>query len=84
MLPIGPAGGGKSNPARGDRGTGVRAGPLGCSTEPHRMLSQLRATRADLPLEQRSLRFTAPDMLVLDRLDLRPREGNERPGSDEP
>lgn len=48
------------------------------------MLSQLRATRADLPLEQRSLRFTAPDMLVLDRLDLRPREGNERPGSDEP
>jgi DNA replication protein DnaC len=41
------------------------------------MLSQLRAARADQTLEKRMLRFTTPDVLIVDDLGLRPLEGDE-------
>lgn len=41
------------------------------------MLSQLRAARADRSYDKKILRFTSPDLLVVDDLGLRPLEGDE-------
>ena len=41
------------------------------------MLGQLRAARADASLEKRMLRFSAPDVLIVDDLGLRPLERDE-------
>ena len=41
------------------------------------MLSQLRASRADQSYDRKMLRFTAPDLLIVDDLGLRPLEGEE-------
>lgn len=41
------------------------------------MLSQLRASRADLSWDKRLLRYTSPDVLIVDDLGLRPLEGDE-------
>jgi len=41
------------------------------------MLSQLRAARADQTYDKRLLRFTSPDLLIVDDLGLRPLEHDE-------
>ena len=41
------------------------------------MLSGLRAARADRSYDKKLVRFTAPDLLVVDDLGLRPLEGDE-------
>ena len=41
------------------------------------MLRQLRAARADQSFDRRMLRFTGPDVLIIDDLGLRPLEGDE-------
>jgi DNA replication protein DnaC len=74
---IGPAGVGKSHLAQAIGERACRAGYSVCYISAHHMLSQLRAARADQSLERRMLRFTAPDLLILDDLGLRPLEGDE-------
>jgi len=77
VLLIGPAGVGKSHigQALGERA--CRAGYSAAYVTAHRMLSQLRAARADQSFDKRLLRFTSPDLLVVDDLGLRPLEGDE-------
>jgi DNA replication protein DnaC len=41
------------------------------------MLSQLRASRADQTYDKKLLRYTSPDLLLVDDLGLRPLEGDE-------
>ena len=48
----------------------------GCR-ERTRTLGQLRSARADGTLERRMLKFTAPDLLIIDDLGLRPLDRDE-------
>jgi DNA replication protein DnaC len=41
-------------------------------TSAHQMMTQLRASRADNSYDRRMLRFTTPDLLILDDVGLRP------------
>jgi len=77
VLLIGPAGVGKSHITQvlGERA--CRAGNSVLYTTAHRMLLQLRAARADKRYDRKLLRFTAPDLLIVDDLGLRPLEGDE-------
>lgn len=77
ILLIGPAGVGKSHigQALGERA--CRAGYSVLYTSAHRMLSKLRASRADQGYDKRLLRYTTPDVLIVDDLGLRPLEGDE-------
>jgi len=76
-LLIGPTGVGKSHIAQAIGERACRAGHSVHYVQAHRMLSQLRAARADQGLEKRMLRFTAPDVLIVDDLGLRPLEADE-------
>jgi DNA replication protein DnaC len=77
VLLIGPTGVGKSHIAQAIGERACRAGYSVCYVSAHRMLSQLRAARADQSHDKRLLRFTAPDLLVVDDLGLRPLDGDE-------
>ena len=77
VLLIGPAGVGKSHIAQAIGERACRAGSTVCYTTAHKMLSELRASRADRTYDKRMLRFTAPDLLVIDDFGLRPLEGDE-------
>lgn len=77
VLLVGPTGVGKSHLAQS---LGERACRRGFSTlyvSAHKMPSQLRAARADQSWEKRLLRYTSPDLLILDDLGLRPLDGDE-------
>jgi len=74
---IGPTGVGKSHLAQAIGERACRAGHSVCYVSAHRMLSQLRAARADQSHDKRLLRFTSPDVLVVDDIGLRPLEGDE-------
>jgi len=76
-LLIGPTGVGKSHIAQAIGERACRAGHSVCYVSAHRMLSQLRAARADQSYDKRMLRFTTPDALIVDDLGLRPLEGDE-------
>lgn len=76
-LLIGPTGVGKSHLAQAIGERACRAGHSVCYTSAHRMLADLRASRADLSYEKKMLRFTAPSLLIVDDLGLRPLEGDE-------
>lgn len=76
-LLIGPTGVGKSHIAQAIGERACRAGYSVHYVQAHRMLSQLRAARADQSLDKRMLRFTTPDVLIVDDLGLRPLEGDE-------
>ena len=77
VLLIGTTGVGKSHigQALGERA--CRAGYSTLYVSAHRMLSQLRASRADQSYDKKLLRFTSPDLLVVDDLGLRPLGGDE-------
>ena len=77
VLLIGPTGVGKSHIAQAIGERACRAGHSVCYVSAHRMLSQLRAARADQSHDKRMLRFTAPDVLIVDDLGLRPLDGDE-------
>ncbi|MDQ5979578.1 MAG: Transposase [Verrucomicrobiota bacterium] len=77
VLLIGPAGVGKSHLAQAIGERACRAGHSVVYVSAHRMLSQLKASRADQSYERKLLRFTAPDLLIVDDLGLRPLEGDE-------
>lgn len=76
-LLIGPTGVGKSHLAQGIGERACRAGYSVCYVAAHRMLTQLRASRADQSYDKKLLRFTSPDLLIIDDLGLRPLEGDE-------
>lgn len=77
VLLIGPTGVGKSHLAQAIGERACRAGHSVCYSSAHRMLSQLRAARADQTYDKKLLRFTGPDLLIVDDLGLRPLEGDE-------
>ncbi len=77
VLLIGPAGVGKSYIAQALGERACRAGHSVLYVTAHRMLSQLRASRADQSWDKRLLRYTSPDVLLVDDLGLRPLEGDE-------
>jgi DNA replication protein DnaC len=74
---VGPTGVGKSHIAQA---LGHRACVRGHNvlyTSAHDLLVQLRAARADASHERKLLRYTTPDLLVIDDLGLRPLVGDE-------
>jgi DNA replication protein DnaC len=77
VLLLGPAGVGKSHVAQALGERACRAGFSVLYVPAHRMLQQLRASRADHSYEKRLLRFTTPDVLILDDVGLRPLESDE-------
>jgi DNA replication protein DnaC len=77
VLLCGPTGVGKSHLAQAIGERACRMGHSVCYTSAHQMLSQLRASRADQTYDKRMLRFTAPELLVVDDLGLRPLDGDE-------
>ncbi|MCB0866702.1 MAG: IS21-like element helper ATPase IstB [Solirubrobacterales bacterium] len=77
VLLIGPTGVGKSHVAQALGERACRLGHGVVYTSAHSMLTQLRAARADQTYDRRMLRFTAPDLLIVDDLGLRPLEGDE-------
>jgi len=76
-LLVGPSGVGKSHLAQAIGERACRAGHTVCYTSAHKMLSELRAARADRGYEKKLLKFTTPALLVVDDLGLRPLEGDE-------
>ncbi len=74
---IGPAGVGKSHIAQAIGERACRMGHSVLYTSAHRMLSGLRAARADQTYDKKMLRVTSPDVLVVDDLGLRPLEIDE-------
>lgn len=77
VLLIGPTGVGKSHLAQAIGERACRAGHSVVYASAHRMLSELRAARADQTYDRKLLRFTSPDLLVVDDLGLRPLDGDE-------
>lgn len=77
ILIIGPTGVGKSHIAQSLGHRACRAGHSALYVAAHDMLKQLRAARADSTYDRRMLRFTSPDLLVIDDLGLRPLSGDE-------
>ena len=77
VLLIGPTGVGKSHLAQAIGERARRAGHSVVYVSAHRMLSTLRSSRADQSYDKKLLRFSSPDLLVVDDLGLRPLEGEE-------
>jgi DNA replication protein DnaC len=76
-LLVGPTGVGKSHIAQAIGLRVCQAGHAVLYTSAHAMLSQLRAARADRTYDRKLLRFTAPALLIVDDLGLRPLDGDE-------
>jgi DNA replication protein DnaC len=77
VLLVGPTGVGKSHLAQALGQRACRSGHSALYVPAHDMLMQLRAARADQSFDRRMLRFTSPDVLIVDDLGLRPLEGDE-------
>jgi DNA replication protein DnaC len=77
VLLVGPAGVGKSHLAQAIGQRACRAGHKVLYVSASRMLGQLRASRADNSHDRTLLRFTSPDLLVVDDLGLRALRGDE-------
>ena len=77
VLLIGPTGTGKSHIAQALGHRACRAGHAVLYIAAHDILKQLRAARADSSYDRRLLRFTSPDLLIIDDLGLRPLTGDE-------
>jgi DNA replication protein DnaC len=72
VLFVGQAGVGKSHLAQALGHRACLAGHSVLYTGAHEMLTQLRAARADNSYERKLLRFTTPDVLIVDDVGLRP------------
>jgi DNA replication protein DnaC len=77
VLLLGNTGVGKSHLAQALGQRACRVGYSALYTSSHDMLTQLRAARADQSYERKLLRFTSPELLILDDLGLRPLTGDE-------
>lgn len=77
VLLVGRSGVGKSHIAQALGQRACRAGYNAIYISAHDMLTQLRAARADATHERRMLRFTSPELLVIDDLGLRPLVSDE-------
>lgn len=77
VLLVGPTGTGKSHLAQALGHRACRAGHAVLYVAAHDMLKQLRAARADNTYDRRMLRFTSPELLIVDDLGLRPLSGEE-------
>lgn len=77
VLIIGPTGVGKSHIGQAIGERACRMGHSVFYTSAHRMLSDLRASRADQSYDKKILRSTSPDLLIVDDLGLRPLEVDE-------
>lgn len=69
---VGPAGVGKSHLAQALGHRACMAGHTALYVSANRMLEELRAARADQSYQRHMLRFSSPDLLILDDLGLRP------------
>lgn len=69
---LGPAGVGKSHIAQAIGHRACRLGHRVTFVASHQMFKELRAARADSTYERKLLRFTNPDLLIIDDLGLRP------------
>lgn len=76
-LLVGPAGVGKSHLAQAIGERACRAGYSAVYVTAHRMMTQLRASRASDSYDRALLKLTSPDLLIVDDLGLRPLEGDE-------
>lgn len=72
VLLVGRAGVGKSHIAQALGQRACRAGYQALYVSAHEMLTQLRSARADATHDRKMLRFTSPELLVIDDLGLRP------------
>jgi DNA replication protein DnaC len=77
VLLIGPTGVGKSHLAQAIGERACRAGSSVLCIAAQRLFAQLRGSRADQSYEKKLLRFTTPDLLIIDDLGLRPLEREE-------
>jgi DNA replication protein DnaC len=77
VLLLGPTGVGKSHIAKALGERACRAGFSTLYATAHRMLGELRAARADRTYERKLLRYTSPDLLIIDDLGLRPLDDDE-------
>lgn len=77
VLLVGRSGVGKSHIAQALGQRACRAGYHALYVSAHDMLTQLRAARADATHERRMARFTAPSLLIIDDLGLRPLVSDE-------
>ncbi len=76
-LLLGPAGVGKSHIAQALGHRACRAGYSALYTPAQDLLKQLRAARGDGTYDRKLLRYTTPDLLIIDDLGLRPLKGDE-------
>lgn len=76
-LLLGPTGVGKSHIAQAIGHRACRAGHSVLYTPAQDLLKQLRAARGDGTYDRRLLRYTSPDLLIIDDLGLRPLKGDE-------
>jgi DNA replication protein DnaC len=77
VLLIGPTGVGKSHLAQAIGERACRSGASVLFTSAQRLFAQLRGSRADQSYEKKLLRYTTPDVLIVDDLGLRPLEREE-------
>jgi len=77
VLIVGQTGVGKSHLAQALGQRACRAGYSALHIAAHEMLTQLRASRADQSYDKKLGRFTAPDLLIVDDVGLRPLAGDE-------
>jgi len=77
VLLIGPTGVRKSHLAKAIGERACRAGSSVLFIAAQRLFAQLRGSRADQSYEKKLLRFTTPDLLIVDDLGLRPLERDE-------
>lgn len=77
VLLIGPTGVGKSHVAQALGERACRAGASTLYVSAHQMLTTLRAARADQSYDRKLLKYTSPDLLIVDDLGLRPLDRDE-------
>lgn len=74
---VGPTGVGKSHIAQAIGHRACMAGHTVLYMSAHQMLTQLRAARGDNSHDRKLLRFTTPELLIIDDLGLRPLKDDE-------